>query len=194
MHLISCIVVYKVSGSGYNCKDTETEVQFAARRMSSDLYTQIINNAYLKPSYRRPYYYISNKNSDTNLPTNKSMDEVVEKAEAPIESTKEAYDRLVNVSSVQIGIQIGDGHKGLTPSKLYVDYLKAPMHIRLTQEQINATDDESQILEFPDYVCYEIVNIFTRLIMENFSDPRLQTNTAINQTIASPFQQTSTKN
>ena len=72
------------------------------------------------------------------------------------------------------------------PVRLYVDYVKAPMYIRLTQEQIDSTLDYSQVLEFPDYVCFEIVNIFTRLLMENASDPRLQTNMPINNTIANP--------
>ena len=72
------------------------------------------------------------------------------------------------------------------PNNIYVDYLKAPMYIRLTQDQINSTLDYSQVLEFPDYVCFEIANIFVRLLMENVGDPRLQTNMPINNTIASP--------
>lgn len=38
-------------------------------------------------------------------------------------------------------------------------------------------------MEFPDYVCYEIINEFVKLLLENTSDPRLQTNVPINQTI-----------
>lgn len=58
------------------------------------------------------------------------------------------------------------------------------MYIRLSQAEIDDPGaDVSQILEFPDYVCYEILNIFVRLIMENASDPRLQTNIPLNQTI-----------
>jgi hypothetical protein len=44
-------------------------------------------------------------------------------------------------------------------------------------------------MEFPDYVCQEIINELVTLMMENSSDPRLQTNIPINQTIASPAQQ-----
>ena len=47
-------------------------------------------------------------------------------------------------------------------------------------------EDNTQTLEFPDYVCYEIINIVTRLLLENAGDPRLQTNIPINQTIAVP--------
>jgi hypothetical protein len=54
----------------------------------------------------------------------------------------------------------------------------------LTQEQVNLTEDTSQVMEFPDYVCQEIINELTTLVMENTADPRLQTNIPINQSIA----------
>ena len=83
-------------------------------------------------------------------------------------------------------LRFGNDDTVFEPTHVYVDYIKAPMYIRLTQEQIDSTLDFSQVLEFPDYVCFEIVNIFTRLLMENASDPRLQTNMPINQTIYNP--------
>lgn len=72
---------------------------------------------------------------------------------------------------------------------VYIDYLKSPQFIRLTQEQVDQVTDSSQILEFPDYVCQEIVNELIKLLMENSSDPRLQTNIPINQSIANPAQE-----
>lgn len=60
------------------------------------------------------------------------------------------------------------------------------MFIRLTYDDITSTEDRTRLLEFPDYVCFEIVNEFVKLVMENASDPRLQTHYAINQTIADP--------
>jgi hypothetical protein len=72
---------------------------------------------------------------------------------------------------------------------VYIDYLKSPQFIRLTQEQVDQVADSSQILEFPDYVCQEIVNELIKLLMENSSDPRLQTNIPINQSIANPTQE-----
>ena len=70
-----------------------------------------------------------------------------------------------------------------------VDYIKAPQHIRLTQEQLVLTIDTSQVMEFPDYVCQEIINELTMLVMENTADPRLQTNPLVTQSIANPAQQ-----
>lgn len=60
------------------------------------------------------------------------------------------------------------------------------MYVTMTQQQVFAIEDETPVLEFPDYVCYEIINIYVRLFLENASDPRLQTNVPINQTIAVP--------
>lgn len=57
------------------------------------------------------------------------------------------------------------------------------MYIKLTEEQIYSAVDVSQVLEFPDYVCFEIINEFSKLLLENASDPRLSTNYPINQTI-----------
>ena len=51
----------------------------------------------------------------------------------------------------------------------------------LTDEDL---ENETEVpMEFPEYVCYEIVNEFVKLLLENASDPRLQTNIPINQTI-----------
>lgn len=46
--------------------------------------------------------------------------------------------------------------------------------------------DTTKEMEFPEYVCYEIINEFVKLLLENTSDPRLQTNIPINQTIIPP--------
>ena len=226
LHLLNCIIEYTVTGSNYKCYNQGEAVHFAARRLSTDMYTQIINNAYLRPMYKRPYYYITNINdnynnntnhagsysSSTGLnPSNPTMDTPIvgynngsndkgstgthganysggEYAKSNLlDSENTAGDRLANASTVRLELRFGNDDTVFVPSKVYIDYLKAPMYIRLTQEQINSTLDYSQTLEFPDYVCFEIVN--TRLLMENSSDPRLQTNMPINNTIANPILQ-----
>ena len=70
-----------------------------------------------------------------------------------------------------------------------IDYIKTPQTIRLTQEQVDLTEDTSQIMEFPDYVCQEIINELTMLVMENTADPRLRSNTVVTQSIANPAAQ-----
>lgn len=73
--------------------------------------------------------------------------------------------------------------------KVFIDYIKTPQYIRLTQEELDLVEDTSQVLEWTDYVCYEIVKELVILLLENAGDPRLQTNIPINQAIANPVQQ-----
>ena len=221
MHLLNCVVEYTVNNSNFKCRNKGEKVYFAARRLTSDMYTQILNNAYMYPTYKRPYYFLNNINTSAgaytpstglNPGTHSSIDsEILDynngntdkgTAGTPGDNWNESYaksnlvdsentagDRLANPSAVRLELRFGKDDTVYTPNKLYIDYLKAPMYIRLTQEQINSTLDFSQVLEFPDYVCFEIVNIFTRLLMENASDPRLQTNIPINNTIVNPVLQ-----
>ena len=194
MHLLNCIVEYKVGVSNFKCYNKGDMVYFAARKLTPDMYTQVLNNAYMRPMYKRPYYYLTNINTANNIVTNPSMDTAIldankednETPSALVDSNNVPGDRLANPSTVRLELRYGNDDGVFVPNNIYVDYLKSPMYIRLTQEQINSTLDYSQVLEFPDYVCFEIANIFVRLLMENASDPRLQTNIPINNTIAAP--------
>lgn len=91
--------------------------------------------------------------------------------------------------NVQLQIRYGKDSSVFQLKNVYVDYLKTPQPINLTQAQLDMTLDTSRVLEFPDYVCREIIKIATRLILENMSDPRTQSNMAINQTIPQQIQQ-----
>lgn len=97
--------------------------------------------------------------------------------------------RYGNASTVRMEIRYGKDDSLFKLIEVYVDYLKSPQHIRLTQEQLDLTADHSQIMEFPDYVCQEIINELVNLVMENSSDPRLSTHIPVTQSIASPVQQ-----
>lgn len=97
--------------------------------------------------------------------------------------------RLGNASNVRCEIRYGKDNSLFQLKEVQVDYIKVPQHIRLTQEQIDLTEDTSQIMEFPDYVTQEIINELVHLVMERTSDPRLQTNIAVDQSIARPQQQ-----
>lgn len=234
LHMLNCIVEYQLLRHNYKCYDKGDLLQFAARRLSSDMFSGIINNAYMRPTYKRPYYYINNTNdrptwggtvdaatvdslslpitedddvqtiikSIGTLPSNQTLETEISNNQhsdgitdqesvtnTPIDSLTSAYNRLANSSTVILEIRYGKDSSLFQAQKVYVDYIKAPQYIRLTQTQIDLTDDTSQILEFPDYVCFEIVNEFVKLLMENASDPRLQTNIPINQTIAIPQSQ-----
>ena len=97
--------------------------------------------------------------------------------------------RYGNSSEVRCEIRYGSDDRIFELEKVYIDYIKAPQHIRLTVKQLDSTEDISQVLEYPDYVCQEILNELVHIIMENISDQRLQTHPVVSQSIANPAQQ-----
>lgn len=322
LHLLNCICVYKVKKT-YKCYDKDTYVQFAAKRLTADAWSVIINDYYNRPLPERPYYYLHNVNQSVSEPTNlynsnipgstdqldskiyvSTLDEywdiikedntesilkpvtnsklweltilddageetqeyklsksesivtlntyplhapyitvtgfnkqrpeeeslfylgtktvngqkkvcvIVEDCEPDEETfirtefSDNRYPRTINLggnsislvekpaglrhsnaTEVRCEIRYGKDDSVFELVEVLVDYIKSPQTIRLTQEQVNLTEDTSQIMEFPDYVCQEIINELTMLVMENTSDPRLQTNPTVTKSIANPAQQ-----
>lgn len=99
--------------------------------------------------------------------------------------------RVSNPTTVRCEIRYGMDDTVYQLVEVQVEYLKSPQFIRLTQEQLDRTTDISQIMEFPDYICQEIINKLVTLLMERAQDPRLANNIQINRTIARPTEQQS---
>lgn len=199
IHMLNCIATFtgRDSGKVKRCsgkEDKSKTITSLCRRLTADIYPDILRNYYLKPSHKNPYWYIINNNNSTSVPTNKDMDSEVlgnnsfggdaSKNEYRYIYLKENGDRTVHQSTVNF--EIHSGVSDWVLDKVYLTYVKAPMYVSMTEEDVLAIEDKTQVLEFPDYVCYEIINIFVKLVMENISDPRLQTNIPVNQTIAIP--------
>ena len=296
LHLLNCICIYKVK-ERFKCYDAGDIVQFAARRLTADAWSLIVNDYYNRPLPERPYYYIHNVNTDTELPTNPITSNVLDRelssgtdvqldSEYPVTPTKGGYNffktinytdvgenynvyiddqrkavlhpddrtdheneyylilnadytniesfvkspratiipennnrfvpktiniknligqkeshslvekeagfRYGNSSNVRLEIRYGKDDTVFELVGVVVDYIKTPQLIRITQEQIDLTRDTSQIMEFPDYVCQEIINELVMLVMENTANPRLQTHIPVTQSIATPTQQQAT--
>lgn len=188
LHILNCVVEYTVA-SRFKCYNAGTKIHFGAKRLTSDMFSQIINNYYMRPSYKNPYFYINNVTTVPTYPTKSTSesDSVVYPTNENVERVEE--NRYGNRSKVRMELRYGKDNSTFTLSRVYIDYLKAPQFIRLTQEQVDDTIDQSQIMEFPDYVCQEITNELVRLLLENASDPRLQSHIPVNQSIANPSQE-----
>ena len=50
-------------------------------------------------------------------------------------------------------IRYGKDNSVFKLQRVFIDYIRAPQFIRLSQEQVDEVEDNTQILEFPDYVC-----------------------------------------
>ena len=287
LHILNCICIYKVKKT-YKCYNAGDTWRSPATRLTADMYSQVLDNFWNKPTYKRPYYYVHNVNAQVDVPTNPvsgeltnsqwdstkkiktdtysdgkrvvtTYDKAYDTTETPgpkVVSTSVTYGsgngvkgtdsannivsnpnsnaespqtqtatfgedgngikiiqgsglpksisingeavsnvergasiRYGNVSQVRLEIRYGTDTSVFELSDVYVDYIKAPQNIRLTQLEIDKTEDISQMLEYPDYVCQEIINELVHLVMENISDQRLQTHPVVSQSIANPAQQ-----
>lgn len=300
VHILGCVVEFTALQKK-GCINAGDVVQFNARRLTADMFPAIINNYYMRPSYKNPYFYINNVSTDSIYPINEIQESVTNESITlgstviqfgtpgastlvvikdgqtltftystdpntsfdpdvdqtnPGSGTVNMYTLFYDIVSLQISLAwfgisteivgtdliftnlTGDGITSVTEtgtyltvvvteasfssealenknpgfrygnksrvrmeirygkdistfvaSKLYVDYLRAPQYVELTQEQLDEVLDTSQLLEFPDYVCQEITNELIKLLLENASDPRLQTHIPINQSIGNPQQQ-----
>lgn len=289
LHLLNCICVFNLD-KRWKCYNKGDDVMFAAKRLTADSWSQIINDFYNRPLPWNPYYYIHNINTSAQTPTNPitsdeyftntgtdsnsnynaseciipesteettsrityvtkfykhnfdkehnvvteggehpdfiletlqnnypeleviSSKEIIQK-EVTVKNNKvtvgpnlprriklngvsndslierEAGTRYGNTSQVRMEIRCGRDKDVFKLTHVLVDYIKAPQEIRLTQEQIDLIEDTSQIMEFPDYVCQEIINELTILVMARDGDPRAQVQQVVTQSIAQPAQQ-----
>ena len=203
LHLLNCICNFKAMKS-HKCIQSGDEFQYKATRLTADLWGQIINNYYMRPTYERPYFYLNNVNVNQDVPTNPQSTDMNDQ---PYDSQnnsnfprtfmlgqtqvslidKPVAHRISNPTRVRLEIRCGK-NPDFKLQSVYIDYLKSPQLLNLTQEQLDLIEDTSQIMEFPDYVCNEIINELTHLIMENSSDQRLQTHIPISTSIAPPAQ------
>lgn len=219
LHILNCVCNYKVK-KRFKCYNPDSFVQFSARRLTSDLWSQIINNFYMRPMYKRPYFYIHNVNTNVANPTNPyqasansgtditsattsdgtttvtgGLPKTIKIGNNAVDAVERSGQiRFGNTSQVRMEIRYGKDTSLFELVNVYIDYLKTPQNIRLTQEQLDLTEDTSQMMEFPDYVCQEIINVLVKLVMENSGDPRLQTHIPVNTTIANPAQAQSQPN
>jgi hypothetical protein len=170
-HILDCVAQFtflKASGC-YKINDTLVK---GVRKLQSGVMSALMDNHYLKPDLTRPYYYIHNTDTLATL----------------TDGGRVAGDRKGFISPVKIQIRYGNDTTTAIPTKLFVDYLRVPQYMSISQDEIDATNDTTQIMEFPDYACHEIIKELVALLMENTSNPRLNTNLPINQTIAPPMQ------
>ena len=219
LHILNCVCNYKVKKQ-FKCYNPDSFVQFSARRLTSDLWSQIINNFYMRPMYKRPYFYIHNVNTNVANPTNPyqasansgtditsattsdgtttvtgGLPKTIKIGNNAVDAVERSGQiRFGNTSQVRMEIRYGKDTSLFELVNVYIDYLKTPQNIRLTQEQLDLTEDTSQMMEFPDYVCQEIINVLVKLVMENSSDSRLQTHIPVNTTIANTAQAQSQPN
>ena len=93
-------------------------------------------------------------------------------------------------SNNTIEIYCGD-LDNLELTNITIEYIREPEKVGLKLEQLNDPENYKPVtLEFPDYICREIINELISLVMANQADERLAVYPQVNQSIAA-HQQTS---
>ena len=176
-HILNCICRFKDKRSK-RCEDSCNVFEQGANKLDTNQWPHVINNYYMRPSVKQPYYYIINI-EDPGKTGQQNIDQF--KNENVLRGTEDRYGNSV-VPIMQI--KCGNDRKNFELEGVYIDYLKAPQYLSLDQDILDDITDNSQIIEFPDYVVYEIINQIVKLILENNANPRIQTNPAVSKTIA----------
>ena len=168
-HILNCVCEFKSVKQNSVCDQTcGNYVQFGAHKLNTNQWPHVIDNYYMKPSYKRPYFYIINiqepENNVTGAISTDAKNLVTEDG---------AQMRYGNATNPIMQIKCGSENRYRLHA-VYVDYLRAPKYIAFTQEQLDDPVDTTQIVEFPDYVVYEIINTLVAIVMENTTNPRVQ--------------------
>lgn len=171
LHILNCTCQFKdLSPRCYGKNDTIT---VSANKLNTNQWAQIVNNYYLKPSVRNPYYYIVNIDD----PQLQRVSDETKKANVS------GNIRYGNNVKPLMQVKCGDDSR-YQLQYVFVDYLRSAIYYSISQDDLDSVQDNSQVIEFPDYVTYEIINRITKLILENGKDPRTQTHFAVNQSVA----------
>jgi len=101
-----------------------------------------------------------------------------------------AFDRIYhNFSSsptsdkiADIWVYYGENSK-IKLKSLSLDFLRQPTYLFLTPQDLLSPIDSTPNMEFPEYVCQEILKRIVILLLENAKDPRLQTHIPVNTSI-----------
>lgn len=209
LHMLNCTCIFDYKSSVNNCESRNGKTAYGAKRLTADSWAALVSDYYSRPTPRNPYYYINNVNKEEEIPTNiyrngtgtdqspsYTFPTLFQASGGKLKTSGEesenlrnnpAYNRHANASKVRCEIRCGELNDKVLDTVI-IEYLKAPQTINLTKQQLDLVEDTSQILEFPDYFCQEIINEVTMLVMAKTSDPRLQTQIATSQSIANPQQ------
>ena len=128
--------------------------RYTAKRVSVDMLSAITLNEYLKPAMNRPYYILSS-----------SAD--VEERNSPI-----------------VVVYFGEPLTNIVPYSVRFFYLRLPGTVTLTDAQVySLTRDESDVIEFPDYLKNEFVKRIVLAQLDESGDQRISNFAQLNQEI-----------
>lgn len=118
LHILNCVCEFEAVRDNV-CADKEY-VEYGANRLNTNQWPHVINNVYMKPSYKRPYYYIFNINDPS-----KSGSSAVSNDTKSAITADGKEQRYGNATIPMMQIKCGS-EKQYKLHAVYVDYLRVP--------------------------------------------------------------------
>lgn len=75
LHILNCTCIYYVRYQN-KCYNAGDYIEIPATKLTADSWSTIMTDVYNRPSPMKPYYYIHNRNTSADLPTNPVKDKV----------------------------------------------------------------------------------------------------------------------
>lgn len=172
LHILNCICTFDTIDK---CTGETKTIHKGANKLDTTQWSHVIDNYYMQPSIEQPYYYIINISN----PIKSGLSDDIKKQN----TSRGSEQRYGNSVLPIMQIKCGDDSR-YTLKSVFIDYLRTPEYLSLDQNLLDEITDKSQVIEFPDYVVYEIIDEIVILILENSSNPRIQTYPQISQSIA----------
>ena len=76
LHILNCTCIYFVKQQN-KCYDAGDYIEIPATKLTADSWSTIMTDIYNRPSPMKPYYYIHNRNTQSDLPTNPFRDKSI---------------------------------------------------------------------------------------------------------------------
>ena len=95
------------------------------------------------------------------------------------------YRPYFKITGDRLEVLTGNSTSEFTVDDVSIEYLKNPGTLKIEAEDLLTIVDTTDVMEFDEYVCIELVNMAVGFILEQGTDPRLATQPSINQSIIS---------
>ena len=106
LHLLNCICIYKVKKT-FKCYNAGDTWRSPAKRLTADMYSQVLDNFWNKPTYKKPYYYIHNVNINKDTSTTDGSTTTVTRASNPTNPYNNSTKKGTDISSLLTSETIG---------------------------------------------------------------------------------------
>lgn len=170
LHLMSCDVEFVVRADFECFKENHVEV-VEVFPLTTSVEKKARSNFWFKPSFKKPYYRVTGDRSTYDTSTPKGILSKLEVTFGDSPYLLDEHNQLI-IPDAKVELE-----------KVYYEYLKVPDKMTLTYEELDEISDSSQLMEFSEDVCGEIIKETIKLVALKTGNPLIQNYDQINMSV-----------